>query len=55
MRVELVLVKAPQITKDRLYIETMDEVLSKIDNKIIVDKDIEHLVPFLDQNKLRIK
>ena len=47
--------KAPQITKDRLYIETMDEVLSKINNKIIVDKDIEHLVPFLDQNKLKIK
>jgi len=44
--------KAPQITKDRLYIETMEYVLSKNKNKIIVDKDIEHLVPFLDQNKI---
>ena len=45
--------KAPQITRDRLYIETMEYVLSKNKNKIIVDKDIENLVPFLDQNKMR--
>ena len=41
--------KAPQITKDRLYLETMEAVLSKNKNKIIVDKDIENLVPFLNQ------
>ena len=45
-------IKAPQITMDRLYIETMEHVLSINKNKIIVDKDIEHLVPFLDQNKI---
>ena len=47
--------KYPQITKDRLYIETMNYVLAKNKNKIIVDKDIENLVPLLDQNKMRIK
>ena len=47
--------KAPQITKDRLYIETMQHVLSNNKNKIIVDKDIENLVPFLDQNTMRRK
>ena len=47
--------KAPQITKDRLYIETMQHVLSNNKNKIIVDKDIENLVPFLDQNTMRKK
>ena len=47
--------KYPQITKDRLYIETMEFVLSNNKNKIIVDKDIENLVPLLDQNKFRIK
>jgi len=41
--------KAPQITKDRLYLETMEEIFSKNKNKIIVDKDIENLVPFLNQ------
>ena len=45
--------KAPQITKDRLYLEAMEYVLSKNNNKIIVDKSIEHLVPFLDQNKMK--
>ena len=47
--------KYPQITKDRLYIETMNYVLAKNRNKIIIDKDIENLVPLLDQNKMRIK
>ena len=41
--------KAPQITKDRLYLETMEYVLSNNKNKIIVDKDIENLFPFLNQ------
>jgi|TARA_B100001540_G_C15810021_1_gene644028 membrane protease subunit HflK len=47
--------KAPQITKDRLYLETMEEVLSNNKNKIIVDKDIENLVPFLNQKLNMIK
>ena len=47
--------KNPQITKDRLYIEMMDVVLSNNKNKIIIDKDIENLVPFLDQNRLGVK
>ena len=45
--------KNPQITKDRLYIETMEYVMSKNKNKIIVDKDIENLVPLLDQSKFK--
>ena len=40
---------------DRLYLETMEEVLSQNKNKIIVDKDIENLVPFLNQNNLKLK
>jgi len=47
--------KYPQITKDRLYIEMMKSVLSDNRNKIIVDKDIENLVPFLEKNNIRIK
>ena len=47
--------KYPQVTKDRLYIEMMKDVLSNNKNKIIVDKDIENLVPLLDQNKFKIK
>jgi len=47
--------KAPQVTKDRLYIETMNKVLGQNKNKIIVDKDIENLVPLLDKNKILLK
>ena len=47
--------KAPQITKDRLYLETMEEVLSNNRNKIIVDKDIENQVPFLNQKLNELK
>ena len=45
----------PEVTKSRMYIETMDFILSKNSNKIIIDKDIENLVPLLDQNKLKVK
>tara|TARA_Y100001970_G_scaffold289989_1_gene422062 strand:- start:12895 stop:13857 length:963 start_codon:yes stop_codon:yes gene_type:complete len=47
--------KNPQITKDRLYIEMMEVVLSNNSNKVIVDKDIENLVPLLDKNKFIVK
>ena len=44
--------KSPQITKDRLFIEAMEEIYSNNSNKIIVDKDIEHLVPFLNKKNI---
>ena len=47
--------KAPQVTKDRLYLETMNEIYAKNKNKIVVDKDIENIVPLLDRNKMLLK
>ena len=47
--------KYPQVTKDRLYIEMMKSVLSNNRNKIIVDKDIENLVPFLEKNNIQTR
>ena len=44
--------KAPQITKDRYFIETMDEILSKAPNKVIVDARLENFLPMLN---LKIK
>ena len=43
--------KAPQITKDRLYIENMESILSKIPNKIIVDEKLESILPLLNLNR----
>ena len=44
--------KAPKITKDRYFIETMDEILSKAPNKVIVDARLENFLPMLN---LKIK
>ncbi|MFQ6609444.1 MAG: FtsH protease activity modulator HflK, partial [Fidelibacterota bacterium] len=40
--------KAPQITRDRLYLETMGKVLSKIPDKVIVDAKLESVLPLLN-------
>jgi membrane protease subunit HflK len=40
--------KAPQITKDRIYLETMEEVLSKIPNKVLVSSELENFLPMLN-------
>ena len=40
--------KAPQITKDRLFIETMNKILGQTPNKIIVDTKLDNLLPLLN-------
>jgi membrane protease subunit HflK len=40
-------VKAPEITRTRLYLETMGEVLPEIGQKIIVDESLKQLLPVL--------
>ena len=39
-------VKAPDVTRQRLYLETMEEVFGR-SNKVIVDKSSSNLVPYL--------
>jgi len=40
-------VKAPEITRTRLYLETMGEVLPSIGQKIIVDESLKQFLPIL--------
>ncbi len=40
--------KAPQITRDRFFIETMNEILGNTPNKIIVDTKLDNLLPLLN-------
>ena len=40
--------KAPQITKDRYFIETMNAILKDIPNKVIVDTELENFLPMLN-------
>ncbi len=43
--------KAPKITRQRLYLETMSKVLPKLGPKIIMDEDATQLLPLLNLNK----
>ena len=38
---------APDITKQRLYLETMKEVLPLLGRKIILDQDASQILPLL--------
>jgi membrane protease subunit HflK len=39
--------KAPEVTRKRLYLEAMSEVLPKMGHKLIIDKDSSWLMPFI--------
>ncbi len=39
--------RARDVTKRRLYLETMSEILPRIPNKIIVDPELKNLIPLL--------
>ncbi len=40
--------KAPAITKQRLYLETMDLVLPKLGSKVVLDEDARQFLPLLN-------
>ena len=40
--------KYPEITRDRLYIEAMENILEEINGKVIVDPDLENFLPFMN-------
>lgn len=44
--------KAPEITKTRLYLEIMGEIYKKSGKKIVVDEEIKSILPILDLEKL---
>src|SRR5690606_32338687 len=44
--------KAPEVTKQRIYLETLEKVLPKIGNKIITDESGSNVLPLLNINKI---
>ena len=44
--------KAPEVTRRRLYLETMADVLPKVKNKVIVADEVKGLLPMLNLNAL---
>tara|TARA_B100000745_G_scaffold300562_1_gene255297 strand:- start:1377 stop:2354 length:978 start_codon:yes stop_codon:yes gene_type:complete len=43
--------KAPQVTERRLYLETMAEVLPKVDQKIVLDAKASNVLPLLNLDR----
>lgn len=46
-------IKAPDVTKKRLYYETMERILPKLGNKIIVDEKGTNVLPLLNIDQIR--
>ena len=45
---------APEVTRQRLYLETMAEILPKLGNKVILDESASNVLPFLPLNPATI-
>lgn len=45
--------KAPEVTRRRIYIETMQEVMPKIRSKVLVDSELNGLLPLLNLNTMK--
>jgi len=43
--------RAKDVTKRRLYLEAMNEILPKLDNRYIVDPELRNLIPLLQLDK----
>jgi len=39
--------KAPQITRERLYLEAMEKILGQVDQKIVIDQSVRGILPLL--------
>ena len=46
-------IKAPEVTKTRIYLETMERILPKLGNKIIVDENGTNVLPLLNIDGFR--
>ncbi|MBD3220643.1 FtsH protease activity modulator HflK [bacterium] len=40
--------KAPEVTRKRIYLETMAEILPNIQGKVVIDEDVRSLLPLLN-------
>ena len=48
-------VKAPEVTKSRIYLETMQEVVPKLGDRVIMDEKGNNLLPLLQVNPASLK
>ncbi len=48
-------VRAPDVTRKRIYLETMERIIPKLGNKIIVDEKGTNVLPLLNIDKQRLQ
>lgn len=48
-------VKAPKVTRQRLYLETMSDVLPTLTRKIVIDEEASRLLPLLQLNTQEVR
>jgi membrane protease subunit HflK len=44
--------RSPQVTRDRLYLEAMADVLPRVGKKVVLDESLDGVLPLLDINRL---
>ena len=44
--------KAPEVTRNRMYLESVDGLLGRVDRLFVIDESQRGLMPFLDLNRL---
>jgi modulator of FtsH protease HflK len=47
--------RAPEVTRRRLYLETMERVLPRMGGKVFLDKDAKGIVPLLPLEGLKAR
>lgn len=48
-------IRAPEVTRKRLYLETMERIIPKLGNKIIVDENGTNVLPLLNIDKQKLQ
>ena len=47
--------KAPEVTRQRLYLETLSEVIPQLGGKVILDADAKQFLPFMNLQQFDVQ
>jgi membrane protease subunit HflK len=46
---------APEVTRKRIYLETMNDILPRVSQKVVIDDDLRSILPLLNLNQRRAR
>jgi membrane protease subunit HflK len=47
--------RAPEVTRKRIYLETLNDILPRVSKKIIIDNDLDSVLPLLNLDSWKPK